>query len=323
MTRSERFEKAKAILPELPKRGRPRKEEVAAQQTAMHQTSGGTVLARPWLNMPRKKIRAQAEKDIDKVIAGTMSQHKWCDKHRYSRTLLVHRLEARGAKPHQKGEGTPQGYVLPRDRVSDADVRRVMSRKISCFALSKELGMPPGTVDRIVKRRAKELGVYFGGRMERDFDDADFRAFYEGKTTSGLLATKYGCTKGTVMHHMRVWIADNGIKGWRPAYRRLGASKHSTKPFAPESFADEDLKAYIENRTRPELLMQKYNCSRSTIMRYTRKYAERFGIEWAPLAGYAALHAYEKARAQAAGEPEQPELPVFENLEQALAKDST
>lgn len=220
LSRQERLEKAKTILPSL------KAPPVARSGDIMHQTSGGTVVARPWLAEPRKKITKAAEHDLARVVSGKITQRDWCEKHAYSRALLHKRLAMLGASRRPPGKNPVVDYKPPSKTLSDADIQRVLDNEITGNALAKQLGMAVGTVYRLVGLRRVELehgakakkAKPRGRHSNLQIPDEDLELIYANRCPTLAIAEKHGCGNNAVLDRVREYAQRvHGVK-WKPKF---------------------------------------------------------------------------------------------------------
>lgn len=230
LTREERLAKAKHLM---------------KKPDAAHTTSNGTVVAEPWRAMPRKKIRISAEKDIDRVVAGKMSQVAWVEKHGYSRALLAKRLAVRGVTPHKPGTGVVESYKAPREVLTEEEILRVVNGEISGNRLADAKGLPTGTVYRLVQKYAKSKrlrilkppgvsgkrsldpkGKGMSGRKTRfAIEQVDIDRYLSNAVTRDSLVKKYGCSTALIWYYASVRAKALGLK-----YDRLAGEFRRDKP---------------------------------------------------------------------------------------------
>lgn len=275
LTRDERLAKAQRLLaasgavpaaPALPK--------------GATQTSNGTILAQPWQHLPRKQIKKRAEADLQRVIAGKMQKQEWCDKHGYSRSLLEKRLSilapgtayerpSRGKQTH----APPPSYAPPKQRLTDADMLRVLRKEITGNRLATELGMPSGTVYRIIEDNERRLrkAVAARGPQTRPnivIPDKDWRALYDGETRQTDLGRKYGLTSAGILYRYKIWMAANQLA---PRF-----SENRGKPTI--QVPEQDLARAVTDRDYITVLARKHGCSISAMRSKVRQYGLRYGV---------------------------------------------
>jgi len=297
LSRKERFELAQTLLREG-KAGAAAPPALPAS-SPIH-TSGGTILAptEAHRRMPKKVIAKRAEADVLKVAAGKMTKTQWKNRHGYSISLLDKRLDG------LTGSGTPVNYVMPRDRVTQEHFDAVLNGEISQNRLAKQIGMPPGTLNRLVEKEkirrrhalARETRAKRGGgtRNKPPTDhgtglgtkpdgtpykrrspgsvaptDAEMRAVYDGEITQNELARKYGCVASLISRRYEDWTAAN----------RLDPRKRASSMGPPVEIDERDLIAYINRQVKAQPLADKYGCTAGLISIRAKTYALRFGLK--------------------------------------------
>jgi transposase-like protein len=207
------LQKARALLPATTRE--PEK------QKPQHKTLNGTVVTAPHLLLPRKKITKAAEKDIDRVVAGKLSMRDWAKKHKYSESLLRKRLEMRGVKdPHARkrdGYNLVPGYTPPSEKLSEADIKRALAGEIGVARLAKEVGIPTGTVYRLIADYQKKNPITSrqpGSLSPRGItvSDADLQAVVDGKLSAAELGRRHGVVPQTISYHVKKYCARFGVE---------------------------------------------------------------------------------------------------------------
>lgn len=255
LSREERKEKAKhlfqtgAHVPEKKPAGGKREKEPKPE----HRTLNGTVVTAPHLLLPRKKITAAAERDIERVVKGTLSKADWVEKHGYSPSLLRKRLEMRGVMDPKSrtrdGYNLVPGYKAPSEKISDEDFELVLRGKVSVVELSKKYGIPGGTVYRLIakyrtdkaaqpKPPARAPGRPKTGE-EVPYAEKEFRDVLSGELSVADLARKHNVGPSTVTYHLKNWCEKNHLP-WPPERETL-----KSRTQAEMKFSDDDVQAIV------------------------------------------------------------------------------
>lgn len=274
--REERLEKAKALL----------KREAAM-------TSGGTILAAaPHQYMPRIKLKKRAENDLAHVEAGRMSKKEWCRKHGHHPSVLEKRLKM------MHGSGIPANYTPPQFQLTSEQYDDILNGEISGNKLAKQLGLPAGTVYRLVEKekrrrqhergaqtrmaRVKErpkdgapYGFTHDGRPrirrapgEISVTDEELAGIYDGKLTQNEIAKKYDVGASMISRRYDEYCARNRLEP-----RKRGTASRPAIEIDPK-----DLVAFINGQVKGPVLAEKYGCTTGVVSIRAKNYALRYGI---------------------------------------------
>lgn len=233
LSREARVAKAKHLLGAREKPAKAPKPE--------HRTLNGTQVTAPHLLLPRKKITARAEADIERVVAGKMKAADWVKRHGYSGALLRKRLEMRGAvDPHRRtrdGYNLVPGYVPPSGKLSENEIKQILAGEISVRHVSTKHGIPTGTVYRLVADYRKGTPRTQSQQPARgvEISDADLKAVVDGQLSLGGLADKYKMHRPTVHYRVKKYCERYGIE-W--PLTREGDDENLELPHVDDGEAD-------------------------------------------------------------------------------------
>lgn len=278
LSRGERLERARQLLATNPK------PAPAPLPKAAVVTSNGTILAEPWRHGPKKQISKRAERDIEKVVMGTMNMAQWSKKHGLSVALLKARLDLRArelGKPTQT-HVPPKTYVGTKGKLTEAALERVFSGEVTPRKLALDLGIPVGSIYRHLKsaRKAraraqhKDLGLNSRGKPrtrrspnEVRLTDEELQGIYDGTHTQAQIAARYGVAPSLISRRYVEWMARRGLP-----------EKKRTPGPGTIVISDEDLRRAALREVPHDELAQKYKCSIASISYKAKEYALRHGL---------------------------------------------